>query len=487
MNQAGDWQKRSFILIGAFTVFRLFMIGRTGLGDSESYYWTWSQHLDLSYYDHPPMTAWLIRLFTEIGGDSSFWTRLPSTILFLGMCYFLYRIAENLFDAETGFWSLLIVNLMPLFSVAALQMVPDIPAAFCWTLFVYLVIRLLDEDKPLMWYPIGALVGLGLLSKYMIAPLVPATLLLLGWHPEYRKHLRQPHIYLGGVLGLIVFSPVIIWNYINDFPSFRFHLVDRQQEAHFQLNHVAEFLGGQALYLSPLIWFGILYVLYRSSVALFADRDKRFAALFWYSAAPLAFFYFISMWSNESEPHWPAFGYLTLIVAWAAFYVRAKGRLRKYTIASLALSGALITVFYVHTFVPILPIKPKYDIVNELHGWDKVSAEVEKMYGESPPDKKPFLLAHHWVLCSQLAFSTQNRFPVYCLNNRTDQFDFFRDKTPPKGADFIFVADNRFQEPPEQFYNFDRADAPRELKIYRGKKHIRTFYIYKGYGFIGER
>ena len=477
----------SLILVGAFTLFRLMMIGRTGLGDSESYYWTWSQHLDLSYYDHPPMTAWLIRLFTEIGGDSSFWTRMPSILLFLGICYFLYRIAERLFDAETGFWSLLIFNLMPIFSVAALQMVPDIPAAFCWTLFVYLVIRLLDEDRPLMWYPVGALVGLGLLSKYMIAPLVPATLLLLAWHGEYRKHLKQPHIYLGGVLGLIVFSPVIIWNYVNDFPSFRFHLVDRQQEAHFQLKQIAEFLGGQALYLSPLIWFGLLYVLYRCGAVLFADKDKMFAALFWYSAAPLAFFYFISMWSKESEPHWPAFGYITLIVAWAAFYVQAKGKLRKYTVASLMLSGALITVFYVHTFVPILLIKPKYDIVNELIGWDKVGAEVEKMYDEYPANKKPFLLAHHWVLCSQLSFSTQNRLPVYCLNQRTDQFDFFPNKVPPKGADFIFVADNRFKEPPEHFYNFDRADAPRELKIYRGKKHMRTFYIYKAYGFIGER
>ena len=481
------WKNRSIQLIGAFTLFRLFMSARTGLGDSESYYWTWSRYIDLSYYDHPPMVAWLIRLSTAIGGDSTVWVRMPSTIIFMGSCYLLYRIAQFLFDEETAFWSLVIFNLIPAFATGALMIVPDIPALFFWLLFVYLVIRLLSEERPMWWYAVGAVTGAGLLSKYMMAPLVPATLMMLAWHPQYRKHLKQPHIYLGGVLGLIVFSPVIIWNYVNDFPSFRFHLVDRHQEAHFQLNAMAEFIGGQALYISPFIWFGMLYLMYRFGKHVIIEKDLRFAAIFWYSAMPLAFFYFIGLWAKESEPHWAAFGYLTATVGWAALYVKGAPGWRKYTAASLAFSAAMITLFYIHTFTPILPIKPKYDIVNELHGWDKVGAEVEKMYGELSPDNKPFLLAHHWVLCSQLSFSTQNRFPVYCLNKRTDQFDFFPGKAPPKGADFIFVADNRFKEPPEKFYLFERSDPPKEIKIFRGKKHVRTFNLYKAYGFNGER
>ena len=33
----------------------------------EAYYWTYAQHPDLSYFDHPPMVAWLIWLGTLIG------------------------------------------------------------------------------------------------------------------------------------------------------------------------------------------------------------------------------------------------------------------------------------------------------------------------------------------------------------------------------------------------------------------------------------
>jgi len=423
-----SWQKRSIALVGGFTLFRLLMIGRSGLGDSESYYWTWSRHMDWSYYDHPPVTAWLIRLFTAIGGDTSFWVRLPSIIIFVGICWLIYRVALELFDAETAFWSLVIFNLMPIFSVAALQMVPDIPAAFCWMLFIYLVLKILREDRPLLWYPAGAVIGLGLLSKYMVAPLVPATLVMLAWHSGYRKHLKEPHIYLGGVLGLVCFAPVIAWNYINDFPSFRFHLSERHAQWSPTLDHFGEFLGGQGLYMSPLIWFGLLYVVYRSGKSLFVEKDANFVVPFWYSALPLAFFYYISIWTKESEPHWTAFGYLTAIIAWAAFFVKAKNNWRKYTYSALALSGLLVAAFYVHFFTPVLPIKPKYDIVNELHGWDVVGPAAEKMLGELSREPAPFLMAHHWVMCSQLAFSTQNRIPVYCLNDRTDQFDFFPQK-----------------------------------------------------------
>ena len=48
--------------------------------DDELYYWCWSRDLQLSYYDHPPMVAYLIRLSTEIFGQTVFAIRLPGVI-----------------------------------------------------------------------------------------------------------------------------------------------------------------------------------------------------------------------------------------------------------------------------------------------------------------------------------------------------------------------------------------------------------------------
>lgn len=489
-NFPGDtvWRTRSLILAGAFTLYRLAVMGTTGLGDSESYYWTWSRHMDLSYYDHPPLVAWLIRLSTAIHGDTPFWVRFPSAIIFVGVCWLIYKTAYDIFGSrETGFWALLLFNITPLFAFGALQMVPDIPAAFFWMLFVNLAAKAVREDKPLLWYPAGLAIGVGLLGKYMLAPLVPSTLLMLGFHPALRHHLKKPHIYLGGVLGLAAFAPVIAWNMLNDFPSFKFHLVDRNVEEHFGWSHCGQFLGGQGVYMSPLIWLGLLYVAYRAGKSLFAERDARFAPLFWLGVPPLIFFYYIGLWSRTSEPHWSAFAYLTLYIAWGHYLATRRQQWKKFSFAAIGLSAALVAAAYIHVFYPILPLKPKYDIINELYGWPEVGKAVEQEYAALPGAHGKFVMAHHWVMCSQLAFATRNKLPVNCLNGTTDQFDFFPDKIPPTGADFIFVADNRFEEPPDAFYLFDRAELAKEITTNRGGIPVRQFTLYRVYGYRGQK
>src|SRR5215213_10135897 len=42
------------------------LAARLNLSFDEAYYWLWSQHLQLSYYDHPPLVAWAIRLSTSL-------------------------------------------------------------------------------------------------------------------------------------------------------------------------------------------------------------------------------------------------------------------------------------------------------------------------------------------------------------------------------------------------------------------------------------
>ena len=46
------------ILIGFITLKILFIIYSPPLPD-EAYYWLWSKRIDISYYDHPPLSMWL--------------------------------------------------------------------------------------------------------------------------------------------------------------------------------------------------------------------------------------------------------------------------------------------------------------------------------------------------------------------------------------------------------------------------------------------
>lgn len=492
------YARLSVLTVVCFALFRMVVMGRTGLGDSESYYWAWSRRLDLSYYDHPPLVAWLIRLFNEIGGESAFMTRLPSVLLFMLMCWLLYRLSMDLFnDRRVGFYSILTFNLVPMFGIGAMQMVPDIPSAVCFLAYIVVLNRLLKNGGPgWWWYVLGVLLGVGMLGKYFAVMAVPGTLILVAAVPEYRHWFKRPEPYIMGAVALLFFSPVLIWNYVNDWPSFKFHLMERHKGPSFSWRNVGQLIGGQFLYVSPLYLPALLWGVWGGTKRAVGDGDRRYATLAAFAGPVLLFFYVICAWTNESEPHWPAFGYLTAIVMMAALGLDVwdRGRpesgrkARGWYAAATGLASLMFILFFVHVFHPILPIKPKYDIVNELYGWDKVGPRFEKAYSELSAEKngaKPFILAHHWVLCSQIMFSTKDKIPVHCINERIDQFDFWDKEDELSGRPAVIVTDQRFEEPPSQLYRLSDVEKVEDIPIERGGRIVRQFTIWTGRDYRG--
>src|ERR1700677_2962050 len=72
-------QQRSWIAFsprGIAALFLVWLLSRWAfdslwnLVPDEAYYWVWSQHLALSYLDHPPIVAYLIRLGTALMGNT---------------------------------------------------------------------------------------------------------------------------------------------------------------------------------------------------------------------------------------------------------------------------------------------------------------------------------------------------------------------------------------------------------------------------------
>ena len=67
-----------FLLI--LYVVRLFYMSYLQLAPDEAYYWYWSKHLDWSYFDHPPMIAYIMAIFTAVGTDSAFFVRFGGLV-----------------------------------------------------------------------------------------------------------------------------------------------------------------------------------------------------------------------------------------------------------------------------------------------------------------------------------------------------------------------------------------------------------------------
>src|ERR1700761_3822454 len=86
----------TLVLIVVTFFVRLLIAAYTGLGNGESYYFRGAVHLDLSYFDQPPLFFWLGGLSIRIFGLNNFGIRFPSVLLFAGTTWLLFLITKKL-------------------------------------------------------------------------------------------------------------------------------------------------------------------------------------------------------------------------------------------------------------------------------------------------------------------------------------------------------------------------------------------------------
>ncbi|MBL7093914.1 glycosyltransferase family 39 protein, partial [candidate division KSB1 bacterium] len=217
-----DKNKKIFIIFFiSISVFRMIYVNFVPLVPQEAYYWKYAKNLALSYFDHPPMAAWIIAFFTALGSDSVFFIRLGSIMLSAGLMFLIYEITIRLFNSSK--WALLaviIINCSVLFPIGATIITPDVPLLFFWALIIYFLIRLNESQHWKWWYFTGIALGLGLLSKYTAILIVPGIFLYILLSKVQRRWLFTIHPYLGLFLAFLVFTPVLIWNYQHEWASF---------------------------------------------------------------------------------------------------------------------------------------------------------------------------------------------------------------------------------------------------------------------------
>ncbi|MGY3470388.1 hypothetical protein ACVW0I_007259 [Bradyrhizobium sp. LM6.11] len=83
-------------IIAAMTLLRIVYASAIELRTDEAYYWTWSQETALSFLDHPPGIAWLIRFGTAIFGDTTLGVRFGGIVAMLVMQLLLADIVRRL-------------------------------------------------------------------------------------------------------------------------------------------------------------------------------------------------------------------------------------------------------------------------------------------------------------------------------------------------------------------------------------------------------
>jgi dolichol-phosphate mannosyltransferase len=485
------------------TLLRFALSGIVGLGDDEAYYWDWSRHLSLSYYDHPGMVAWLIRLGTAIFGQTSFGVRFFGLSCAAVSAVFLFKLAENIFDRKVAWVTVLLYVLTPILSVGGVLMVPDAPMAAAWMTFTYLLWRLWSQPNSTMalWALAGVVLGLGLISKYTMILCALSGLAVFAVSSRRHEFIR-PRIYVAMSIAAILCLPIILWNVQYDWPSLKFHLHERQTGgggANF--TRWTQYFVSQAIALGPALFLSCVAALL-VSYRRFLDTRFRFIALV--SSPPLFIFTAQALFA-EFKPHWPVPAYPLLFIAMGAVYFewtarKPKSILRSTTVALVFVYFALVNaVAYAAAVYPLIPKlartfapnadwDPKFDPTNDLYGWDDVIAEANRIRGieSAAGHERPFLSSSRYQLVSQIAFASQEA--VLRVSPTTDEYTFTQTDDflkPYLGKDSIFITDHRFERDPRTDKRFDSCEEQPKFEVRRQDEVARIFHIWICRGFKG--
>jgi 4-amino-4-deoxy-L-arabinose transferase-like glycosyltransferase len=191
------------------------------LAFDEAYYWRWSKHLAAGYFDHPPMIAFVIRAGTLIAGDTELGVRLVSMLLALPATWAVWRSAALLFqDSKIATTAALFFNLTLILAVGTVITTPDSPLLVASAFVLFFLVKVMDSKRGIWWLAVGAAVGTSLLSKYTALFFGASILAWLLIVPEMRRWLLTPWPWLGGLIALAMFMPVVLWNANHDWASF---------------------------------------------------------------------------------------------------------------------------------------------------------------------------------------------------------------------------------------------------------------------------
>lgn len=171
------------------------------------------------YVDEPPLTPLLARAFNDLFGDHVWAMRIPATLATVLSVYVLVLITRELGGGRGAqalcAWGYAFASLPLLMGHALLTASVDFPT---WPAIVLFIIRALLRKQPQWWLAAGAVVGVSLYNKLLVAILLIAIgvgILVLG----PRRLLVSKWVAAAIGLAIVIGSPNLIYQVVNHFPQ----------------------------------------------------------------------------------------------------------------------------------------------------------------------------------------------------------------------------------------------------------------------------
>ncbi|SHH64244.1 glycosyltransferase family 39 protein [Bradyrhizobium erythrophlei] len=469
--------RNTAVTVLALVALRLVAAAWTPLTFDEAYYWMWSKHLAGGYYDHPPGVALVIRLGTMIAGDTELGVRLVSILLALPMSWAVYRTATILFGGRrVAPTATILLNVTLMAAVGTMIVTPDAPLLVASSFVLFYLAKVLETGRGAWWLAVGAAVGAALLSKYTALFFGPAILIWLVSVPKLRRWLISPWPYLGGLVSLALFSPVIFWNADHHWVSF-IKQIGRARIEDLRLAFIGELIPTQFAFATPLVFILGAMGLY----ALLRRRDGASAArmlintTFW---TIVAYFIWHSLHArveaNWFGPVYPAFAIAAAVAANLTAWDARQQRVVDFCLRWASPVGILMfALLIVQANTGVLTGYRRDATVRSVGvGWRELAGEIEAVRARVGAT---CVLAPDYGTTSWLAFYLP---AGTCVVQPTQRIRWVNMPEPDPAllaGKLLFVDEVRPGGHPYLNENFARVERVAELRRMRGPLTIETY------------
>src|SRR6185369_3234724 len=220
-NPTGNDKSISILLTLSAIKFLIHLLSSAGFGyfRDEFYYIAASKHLDFGYVDFPPFIALVTRLVRGTLGDSLLALHLLPALVGAVLVFLTGWMARQLGAGPFGQGLAALATLVaPQFLGVNTILSMDSFDILFWSLALYILIRIFQDENPKAWLWFGLVVGLGLTNK--VSPLYFSLAMVIGLAlTAQRKYFRSPWLYLGGAIAVAFLIPYLLWNAVHGWPT----------------------------------------------------------------------------------------------------------------------------------------------------------------------------------------------------------------------------------------------------------------------------
>jgi hypothetical protein len=460
----------ALILVG----YKLVLLFSAGIFQDEAYYWLWGQHPALSYYDHPPLNAWLQGLAGAIFGWNRFALRIVVALALVADVGLVWLISKRIaWDWPEHFWRTLILFLgTPIFFAVTAVALPDHLLVTFGLAALYFFLSFFQRWPELpRWRDLylGAFfLGLAALSKYNAAFLGVGLALYVLIAPRARPLLGKPQLYLAAAIAVVLQAPVLAWNLQQGMASFGFIFGARHAGLTATFEGVSGWLIGLLLLIGPFLLVPLL------AFAFSRRRGEGLArTVFWLSTLSIIA---ISLFTATLF-HWNLVAYLAAL-PFLAFHMRWRWLTWLHVVYGAAFLSFMVVNY---SWMPLTDVQGLRDeATGWAYGWDDAADAVRAAKAENGAT---FIATADYTTAALLGFALADK-DVTSLNPRRDQFDYWFDEAAHAGADAILLGDTWRPLTGEVMARFEAVVPLAEIPVIRNGKEIDRHRIYLGRGFI---